>query len=74
MAKDFFTDAQVEMEIERLLHSDTVLLAKKEIQIKNRRKQYMYQLRSLEKRGKKLEEEGVTLDTLEEWLAEADVE
>lgn len=29
MAKDFLTDEQVEMEIERLLNSDAVKLAKK---------------------------------------------
>lgn len=65
MAKDFLTDEQVEMEISRLLQSDAVLLAKKEISIKNRRRQYMYQLRSMEKRGKQLKADGITLKNIE---------
>lgn len=72
--KEFFTDAQVEAEIERLLNSDAVKLAKKETQIKNRRRQYMYQLRSMEKRGKQLEAEGITVATLEGWLSKAETE
>lgn len=65
MAKEFLTDEQVEMEISRLLQSDAVLLAKKEISIKNRRRQYMYQLRSMEKRGKQLKADGITLKNIE---------
>ena len=68
MAKDFLTDEQVEMEINRLIHSDTVLLAKKEIRIKYKRRQYMYQLRNMEKRGKQLKANGVTLENIEERL------
>ena len=65
MAKDLFTDEQVEMEIERLQDSDDVKLAKKEMQIKYKRRQYMYSLRSLEKRGKQLEKQGLTLENIE---------
>lgn len=65
MAKDFLTDEQVEIEISRLLQSEAVLLAKKEISIKNRRRQYMYQLRSMEKRGKQLKADGITLKNIE---------
>lgn len=65
MAKDFLTDEQVEMEISRLLASDEVQLAKKEIRIKYKRRQYMYQLRNMEKRGKQLKADGVTLDNIE---------
>lgn len=68
MAKDFFTDEQVEIEINRLLHSDDVRLAKKEQNIKNKRRQYMYQLRTMEKRGKKLRSEGITLENIESRL------
>lgn len=66
--KDFFTDEQVEIEINRLLHSDDVRLAKKEQNIKNKRRQYMYQLRTMEKRGKQLRSEGITLDNIESRL------
>ena len=68
MAKDFLTDEQVEMEIDRLLHSDAVQLAKKEIRIKYKRRQYMYQLRNMEKRGKQLKADGITMENMEEVL------
>ncbi len=68
MAKDFLTDEQVEMEIDRLLRSEAVHLAKKEVRIKYKRRQYMYQLRNMEKRGKQLKAEGITLENMEEML------
>ena len=68
MAKDILTDEQVEIEIERLLHSDAVKLAKKETRIKLRRRQYMYGLRTMEKRGKELAKQGITLENIEEKL------
>lgn len=68
MAKDWMTDEQVEMEIDRLLHSDDVQLAKKEIRIKYKRRQYMYQLRNMEKRGKQLKADGITMDNIEAML------
>ena len=65
MAKtEWMTDEQVEIEIARLLNSDDVRLAKKETRIKLRRRQYMYQLRMYEKKGRQLEAEGITLDML----------
>ena len=66
MAKEILTDEQVELEIERLLHSDAVKLAKKETRIKLRRRQYMYTLRMYEKKGKQLAAQGITLEELEE--------
>ena len=68
MAKDFLTDEQVEMEISRLLQSDAVQLAKKEIRIKYKRRQYLYQLRNMEKRGKQLLKDGITMENMEEVL------
>ena len=65
MAKDFLTDEQVEMEIERLLNSEEVKLAKREQRILYKRRQYMYQLRNLEKRGSQLADKGITLDNIE---------
>lgn len=64
MAKDYITDTQVEAEIERLLESPYVKLAKKEEAIRYRRRQYMYALRSYEKKGKALAEQGVTMEKL----------
>lgn len=68
MSRDFLTDEQVELEIGRLLNSDDVKLAKKEARIKLRRRQYMYSLRTMEKRGKELSKQGITLDNIEEEL------
>lgn len=68
MAKDFLTDEQVELEISRLRGSDLVSLAKKEQRVKLRRRQYMYTLRQLEKRGKQLTEMGVTAENIESVL------
>lgn len=56
--KDWLTDDQVEHEISRLKESPYVRLARAEQRALYRRRQYMYQLRNLEKRGKMLEAEG----------------
>ena len=68
MARDFLSDLEVEQEIERLLDSDEVKLAKKEIRIRYKRRQYMYQLRNMEKRGKQLAKSGITIDNIESKL------
>jgi hypothetical protein len=68
MSREFLTDEQVEIEIARLLESDDVKLAKKETRIKLRRRQYMYSLRTMEKRGKELSKQGITLDNIESEL------
>ena len=59
------TDEQVEEEILRLQTSPLVKLAMREEAIRNRRRQYMYQLRMYEKKGKELAAKGVTLEELE---------
>lgn len=66
MARDFMTDEMVEEEIIRLQASPLVKLARREEAIRNRRRQYMYQLRMYEKKGKQLEAQGITLEELEE--------
>ena len=66
MAKDFLTDEQVEIEIARLLESDHVKLAKREMRIKQKRRQYMSSLRSMEKRGKELSQHGITMENIEQ--------
>ena len=60
MAKKFLTDVQVEEEIARLTKSPYVRLAKMQERIKNQRRQYLYSLRTLEKKGKALYESGIT--------------
>ena len=66
MAREFMTDEMVEDEILRLQNSPLVKLARREEAIRNRRRQYMYQLRMYEKKGKALEAQGITLAELEE--------
>lgn len=65
VTKEFgLTDTQVEQEIERLTQSPLVALARKEQRIRYRRRQYLYQLRDLEKKGRALEKAGITMDVL----------
>ena len=66
MAKEFMTDEMVEEEILRLQSSPLVKLARREEAVRNRRRQYMYQLRMYEKKGKALEAQGITIEELEE--------
>lgn len=72
MAKETLTDEQVELEISRLKESPEVKLARREIEVRKRRRKYLYHLRQMEKRGKALMEAGVTWEHLhdEEFLAE----
>lgn len=62
MAKDMLTDDEVELEIARLNESEAVKLARREQRYKYRRRQYLYQLRWYEKRGKELMAKGITED------------
>lgn len=70
MAREILTDEMVEEEIARLQASPLVKLAKREEAIRYRRRQYMYQLRGYEKKGKALAAQGVTLRSLEELAGE----
>lgn len=72
MAKEFLTEIQVEAEIQRLSQSEYVKLARKELRLKYKRRQALYQLRNLEKRGVQLHEAGITLDNIEMMLTEAE--
>ena len=66
MAREFMTEEMVDQELARLLASPHVKLAKREEAIRNRKRQYVYQLRCYEKKGKALEAQGITLEELEE--------
>lgn len=75
MARDILiTDEEVEREIERLNESPAVLLARQEQRIRYRKRQYLYQLRSFEKRGKQLMEAGITYEDLKHMDVPVDVE
>ena len=65
--KDYgLTDEQVEAEIARLSASEAVALARHEQRLKYRRRQYLYQLRDYEKKGKALMAAGITRKMLDE--------
>lgn len=59
------TDEQVEREIERLNASEAVALARHEQRLRYRRRQYLYQLRDYEKKGKALMKAGMTREVLD---------
>lgn len=63
--KNWLTDEEVEQEIERLNASEAVALARREARLKYRRRQRLYQLRDLEKKGKALMEAGITYEMLD---------
>lgn len=61
-----WTDEQVEAEIARLKDSEFVKLARKEQQIKyRRRRQQMWSMQYMEARGKQLASEGITPENME---------
>ena len=71
MAREVLTDAQVEQEIARLQESPHVKLANRERRVRERRRMYLYHLRQLEKKGRALEEAGVTMEVLNGMCDEA---
>lgn len=70
MAREFMSDEMVEEEILRLQNSPLVKLARREEAVRNRRRQYMYQLRMYEKKGKALAAQGITMEELEEMVGD----
>ena len=61
-------------EIERLKASEHVKLARKEQRLKYKQRQFLYTLRNLEKRGKALAAQGITLENLEAMIVQAEAE
>ena len=72
MAKEFLTDAAVESEIARLTKTDAVKLARREQRLKYKRRQQLYVLRALEKRGKELAAAGITIENIDAMMMEAE--
>ena len=73
MAKNYsnwLTDEEVEREIERLNASEEVALARREARLKYKRRQRLYQLRDLEKKGKSLLAAGITREVLDSMYEE----
>lgn len=65
-SKKWLTDEQVEQEIAALKDDPDVKLARAEERIRLKRRQYLYGLRDLKKRGKKIRSDPEFL-----WLVEA---
>ena len=74
MTTNWLTDEAVELEIAKLQQSDFVKLARKEMRLKYKRRQALYQLRNLDKRGKELAKAGITPDNIETMIAIAEAE
>lgn len=74
MSSNWLTDEAVELEIAKLQQSDYVKLARKELRLKYKRRQALYQLRNLEKRGKELAKIGITPENIEAMIAQAETE
>jgi len=72
MARKTMTDYEVEQEIKRLKESPLVALGKQEQRLIYKRRQYMYQLRWLENRGRELQEMGITLENIEDQITRTD--
>ncbi len=70
----FLTDEEVEQEIERLNNSEAVALARREARLKYKRRQYLYQLRDLEKKGNALLEAGINREVLDAMYSSCDEE
>lgn len=72
MAKEKWglTDEEVEAEIARLNASEAVALARRELRLKYRRRQRLYQLRDLEKKGHALMAAGITREILDAMYAD----
>lgn len=64
--REALTDAEVEREIAELEKSPAVKLARKNNRLKYMRRQRLYTLRSLERQGKQLQENGITFEDLED--------
>ena len=66
--RNWLTDDEVEQEIARLTKSANVQLARAEQRLKYKRRQALYQLRNLEKRGAELADAGITYENIEEMI------
>ena len=65
MARRPTPEELIDSEIERLKKTEAVKLAQKEQRLIHRKRKYLADLRWLEKRGKKLMDEGWTMDTID---------
>lgn len=74
MARTPMTEEAYKAEVARLKANEHVKLAQREINLRYKRKKYLYQLRWLEKHGKELAAQGYTLENMEAMLAQVEAE
>lgn len=74
MPKQYLTDEQVEKEIALLSASETVRLARREQRLRYKRRQQLYTLRALDKRGAELQELGVTIDNIDAMIDDCELD
>jgi hypothetical protein len=68
MRREFLTDEQVEKEIKKLSATEEVKIARRELRLKYKRRQQLYTLRALHKRGEELLEAGITVQNIDEMI------
>ena len=68
----WLSDEEVEAEIERLNKSEAVALARRKARLEYRRRQRLYNLRDLEKKGKALMAAGITREVLDAMYEEGE--
>lgn len=71
---NYVTDEEVEKEIEKLKESPLVKLARKEMRLKYKYRQALYNLRALEKRGAELRDMGITVENINERISDIEVD
>lgn len=74
MSRNFLTDEEVALEIERLKASEEVKLARKKQRLKYKYRQQLYTLRALYNEGKAMMAAGITSEKLDLMWAEAEAE
>lgn len=74
MKRQYVTDEEVEKELNELKESPYVKLARRENYLKNKCRQQLYKLRCLDKRGRELASQGITIDTIEEQIEQIEQE
>lgn len=67
-------DEAVQAEIEKLKASPYVKLARKELRLKYKERQVLYSLRNLEKRGKVLDSQGITIENIDSMILKTELE
>lgn len=72
--REYISDEEVEKELNELRESPYVKLARRENYLKNKCRQQLYTLRCLEKRGRELASQGITIDTINEQIEQIEQE